>query len=103
MSLPLPGKQLDPIVFGPEYDPRNDPKSVQSYGTLQAADPRVTGTQSERRSTDTLILGRPGRGKTSAWRVMHQLYLAARRKDVAMSAEDPKTPVQRGRYDDLIH
>lgn len=41
---PLPGKPADPIVFGPEYDPRLDPKSFR-FASRQAASPAALATQ----------------------------------------------------------
>ncbi|MEV1042983.1 hypothetical protein AB0J01_41445 [Streptomyces sp. NPDC050204] len=99
-------KPADPIVFGPEYDPRHDPNSAPSAGAMLRAVTDVVrrlSAQAQPTSHDepqatpiviveegALIFGRVGKGKTSAAAVMRQLELLAHRRGRTVDITDGK-------------
>ncbi|MFF4409840.1 hypothetical protein [Streptomyces sp. NPDC001404] len=94
MNSPLHDKPADPRVFGPEYDPRDDPQSARCLGSLQADDVAAMVTVCNDTPPTPLIVGRARRGKTSVDAVLRQIILAGRRRDLAVDVQDGKTRLQ---------
>lgn len=92
MSVPPPDKPADPIVFGPEYNPSEDPQSVRAHQSSVLVPPTIgvarRGTVVKASVTQgkplaacdesaDLLTGRTGKGKTPVTAVMRQMLLAS--------------------------
>lgn len=110
MSVPPPGKPADPIVFGPEYSPTEDPQSVRAHLPSVLVPPTIGVT---RRGTPVkapvtqgqplavvdegidLINGQTGRGKTPVTALMRQMVLASRRNRLNARITNRRDRIQR--------
>ncbi|MFB7649324.1 hypothetical protein ACFC0S_16300 [Streptomyces sp. NPDC056084] len=81
----------DPIVFGPEYDPRLDPRSIRFRRPVERC--QFTTLRDEMGMLG-IVHGTVGRGKTSAQALQRHLMLQARRRDVTISIRERWAPYQ---------